>query len=160
MRAQQETATKAQDRGRTDARSKYPTSTKGKQPCLCEHPVQRVVHGSFGISSTHVSWEGTGSTERGCPPVLPFFQRRHKCVAMPPMSHDSPEHAAATGPSQLPHNQAGMGGTKLCSSQSQPCHCGHGLCREPAVAEATHQLNGLLLVMLIKFCILLMITES
>lgn len=71
---QWERANKAQDCGRIDARSKYPTPTKGKQPCLYKHPVQGVGHGSCGISSMHMSWEGTCSTERACPPAFHFFQ--------------------------------------------------------------------------------------
>lgn len=66
-------------------------------------------------------------------------------VAMPPTSHGSHEHAAATGASQLPQGEAQMGSTKLFQPEPtvplRPQVCG-----EPTAAEATHQLNLMLII--------------
>lgn len=79
---------------------------------------------------------------------------------MPPTSHRSPEHAAATVTAQLPHGQAGTAGTKPCSLQSPPHSCRQRFWGETAVAEATINSTFCLLFLIIKFCILLVMFPS
>lgn len=65
-------------------------------------------------------WEETSSAERASPQPFPSCRGDTGGAAMPPTSHGSPEHAAATVTPQLPHGHAGTAGTKPCSTQSPP----------------------------------------
>lgn len=97
---------------------------------------------------------------KGISSAFPLLQRRHRCAAVPPTPHGSPEHAAAAVTAQLPRGQAGTAGTKPRSMQSSLHGCSHGFWGQTAVAEATIHSTCCLLLLIIKFCILLVMLPS